>query len=253
MRYCDQVICVCRAQDRHWQANYPFLHGRTTVIYNGVDTEWFDPEKVPGMRGWLRKEHRIPEDAFVACAIAAFRPEKGHRYLIQAFKQVVSAYPNAYLLLAGDGPLREEMETTAKETGLSEKVLFLGVIHDVRPLLAASDISIIASTAVETFSMAMLESLAMGVPMVMTDIGGAREAIYPGNTGVLVQAGDTQALANGILELAKDTARREMMGTHARRFVCDAFTRERMIRETAQVLRNEVPDEGEAICHENAA
>ena len=253
MRSCNPVICACQAQENHWQAKFSFLRGRTVVIYNGVDTEWFDPDKgaVRGER--LREQHHIPEDAFVACCIAAFRPEKGHRYLLQAFKQVVSAHPNAFLLLAGDGPLRVKMELFAKETGLSKQVLFLGVLNDVRPVLAASDISIIASTAVETFSLAMLESLAMGVPMVMTDIGGAREAIRPGNTGVLVRAGDTQSLANGILEMAKDTSQRMMMGAQARRFVCDNFARERMIRETAQILHDEVPDEGAALGYGNSA
>lgn len=236
MRSCDQVICVCQAQKSHWQAKYPFLRGRIMVIYNGVDPNWFDPEKTVESGIQLREKLGIPADAFVACCIAAFRPEKGHGYLLEAFRQMADVHPNTYLLLVGDGPLREEMESLAKETGLKERVLFLGVIDDVRLVLAMSDLSIIASTAVETFSMAMLESLAMRVPMVATDIGGAREAIQPEVTGSLVPARDAHKLATCILEMAQHGSQRAKMGMEGRQLVCDRFTSNRMIQETSQLL-----------------
>lgn len=237
MRSCDRIICVCKAQEVYWQEKYSFLRGRTVVIYNGVDTEWFDPDKGAAEGVRLREQHHISEDAFVACCIAAFRPEKGHRYLLQAFKEIVSVYPNSYLLLAGNGPLRVKMELFAKETGLSKQVLFLGVLKDVRPVLAASDISIIASTAVETFSLAMLESLAMGVPMVATDIGGASEAIQHGQTGLLVPSGDSNSLASAIERLILDGSARKRMGESGRLLVEEKFRQTRMRAATRAVLK----------------
>lgn len=236
MRSCDRIICVCKAQEVYWQEKYSFLCGRTTVIYNGMDTEWFDPAKGAVMGERLKRQHHIPEDAFVACCIAAFRPEKGHRYLLHAFKEVVSIYPNSYLLLAGDGPLHEEMKLFVQETRLCEQVLFLGVLNDVRSVLAASDISIIASTA-ETFSMAMLESLAMGVPMVATDIGGASEAIQHGQTGLLVPSGDSTSLASAIERLILDGNARKRMGESGRLLVEEKFRQTGMRAATRAVLK----------------
>lgn len=236
MRSCDLIICVCKAQEAYWHEKYPFLSRRTMVVYNGVDTRWFNPETVRALGAQLRARHGIPEMAFLACCIAAFRPEKGHRYLLNAFKQVSNAHPRTYLVLAGDGPLREEMGSLAQQMGLTKKVLFLGAVADVRSVLMASDVSVIASTAVETFSMAMLESLAMGVPMVATDIGGTREAILDRTTGLLVEPGDVTQLAEALSWMRINNEHRLAMGVAARELVVQKFTRERMLSGTFTAL-----------------
>jgi len=236
MRSCDRIICVCKAQESYWQGKYPFLRGRTTVIYNGVDAEWFDPDKARIAGAQLRERYGVPADAFVACCIAGFRPEKGHGHLLQAFKQVVSNCPNAYLLLAGDGVLRKEMELLAAEAGLSRHVIFLGLLSDVRPLLAASDVSVIASTAVETFSIAMLESLAMGVPMVATDIGGTAEAIREPHTGLLVPADDVERLAGALERMRSVPRARHTMGEAGRGLVMREFSSATMTDATARLF-----------------
>lgn len=235
MRSCDRIICVCKAQEAYWQAKYPFLLKRTTVIYNGVDAGWFDPGKSSALGAQLRVRHNIPEDAFVVCCVAAFRPEKGHCYLLEAFKLVSRAYPNVYLLLAGAGPLRDETQSLVDRIELAERVLFLGVMDDVRSVLVASDVSVIASTA-ETFSMAMLESLAMGIPMVATDIGGAREAVLDGTTGLLVNCGDATQLANALTRMLVSDEQRLAMGITGRKLVGTQFTQERMLSATSELL-----------------
>ena len=236
MRSCKQVICVCKAQESYWQAKYPFLRGRTTVIYNGVDTEWFKEKNATAEGAKFREQYGISKDAFVACCIAAFRPEKGHHYLLDAFRKVFCVNPNIYLLLVGDGPLRVKMEMFTKKSGLSDRVIFLGVMNDVRTVLAASAISIIASTAVETFSMAMLESMAMKVPIVATDIGGTREAVITTETGFLVPPRDVLGLASAIIEALTNRERLLKIGNNARQHVIKCFTKQRMIETTGRLM-----------------
>ena len=236
MRSCDLVICVCKAQKSFWDDKYPFLKSSTVVVYNGVDPSVFQPDSTGDRRRATRISLGIPEDATVACCIAAFRPEKGHLVLLEAFAAVLREDASSYLLLAGDGPLRTASERWASELGIASNIRFLGAVRDVKPVLSASDIAVISSTTVETFSIAMLEALAMEVPMVSTDVGGAREAILDGVTGQLVSPGDSVALGRAMIRMMTEGVLRRQMGRRGRRLVSEQFTRDRMVRDTAALL-----------------
>jgi len=212
-------------------------------VYNGVDTEWFDPEQARDAGRFLREQLQLRVTDFVACTIAGFRPEKGHGHLIRAFARVVKSRPDSYLLLAGDGPTRLGTEACVRQHGIEQNVRFLGTRGDVRTVLAASDVSVMPSTS-ETFSMAMLESLAMGVPVIATDVGGAMEAVKPGITGLLVPVGDDRALAQSIMELARDPEMRSHIGARGRTEVCEKFTYQMMVENTRHVLVSECVTEG---------
>ncbi len=237
MRSCTKVICVCKAQETHWQTKFPFLCKKTEVIYNGVDTEWFTPYKTDQSGSQLRKKLGIPDHAFVACCIAAFRPEKGHKILLRTFRDVIKKHPEIFLILAGDGVLRQEIETYSRAIGLSKKIIFLGLMTDVRPVLSASDISIIASTAVETFSIAMLESMAMRVPMVATNIGGTAEAVRCNQTGLLVSPGNGDELAAAMTYMIEHNIKRKRMSYKCRKVILAEFTNEMMVKNTTHHLR----------------
>ncbi|MDJ0928064.1 MAG: glycosyltransferase family 4 protein [Gammaproteobacteria bacterium] len=236
MRSCNRIICVCQAQERHWQNKYAFLRGRTQVIYNGVDTEFFSPDTVSDAGAKLRRELGIAPDAVVACCIAAFRPEKGHDILLRAFARALESEVDAYLLLAGAGPRLSEIEALVTELGLNQRVEFLGIRADVRPILAAADVSVIASTAVETFSIAMLESLSMGVPVIATDIGGAGEMVFPDETGLLVPCGDPESLARAMTKMFGQPAACAAMGRKGRQLVMRQFSEEMMLSRTTDLL-----------------
>jgi glycosyltransferase involved in cell wall biosynthesis len=173
LRRCTEVWFVCHSQAQHWINKFAFLESKSCVIYNGVDSRSFVPDGTSKQADQLRPKYAIPTDAVVLSCVAGFRPEKGHDILLRAFKKVVNSCPHAYLALVGDGPTRTEVEQLADELGIRDQVLFLGRLDDVRPVLSISCCTILASTAVETFSIAMLESMSMGVPVVATDIGGA--------------------------------------------------------------------------------
>jgi glycosyltransferase involved in cell wall biosynthesis len=236
MRSCEKVICVCHAQEKHWQQKFPFLIEKTQVIYNGVDAEHFNPEMHRQTGTTLRQRLGISERDKVICHIAGFRPEKGHAILLDAFRMLVQHYQDAVLLLVGDGALRSEVEGRVRKANLTNRVHFMGNLTDVRPVLAASDCSVLASTAVETFSLAMLESLAMRVPVVTTDIGGNAEAVVDNQTGFLVPVGDAAALSDALLDMLEKNVERRMMGIAGRNLVVSKFSSALMISETERVL-----------------
>ena len=235
MRACHKIIFVCHNQKDYWEAQYPYLLKKSHVIYNGVDFNRFEPGpwQEPGVD--LKRSLNIPENAPIITCIAGFRPEKGHALLVEAFAGLPD---QARLLLAGDGPLRPDIERLVQGKHLNDRVFFMGNISDVRPLLAASQVTVLASTAVETFSMAMLESMSMAVPVVATDIGGASEAIKPGRSGDLVPPGDVPRLRDALRDLISDQEKLRSMGDICRSMAISSFSQERMVLETEGLFRS---------------
>ncbi len=230
---CDAVIFVCHTQKKYWIEKYPHLEKKSRVIYNGVDTNKFNLASWKEKGEQLRSNLKIPANALVISCIAGFRPEKGHRILIRALSKIDNA---PYLLLAGDGELVPEIKKLVASLGLAEHVKFLGMVNDVRPVLAASDLSLLASTAVETFSMAMLESMSMQTPVLASDIGGLSEAIIPDETGFLFTSGDEDALAKILSDITSKKHDLENMGHKSRRMVQEKFSNDQMIRNTEDLL-----------------
>ena len=234
LRQCDRIVFVCRKQADFWLERYPFLAKNSTVIHNGIDLARFSGD-FDALDGDFNDRLAVPADAYIISCIAGLRPEKRHDLLLKAFARLDA---NAHLYLAGDGALRSSVESLVDQLGLRDRVHFLGNIEDVRPLLRATDITVLASTAVETFSIAMLESMAMGVPMVAPDIGGLSEAIVHDQTGWLYPAGDVDRLADLLAEGARDRAKLRTMGASAHRIVEQYFSRDIMAELTSSLLRS---------------
>jgi glycosyltransferase involved in cell wall biosynthesis len=142
---------------------------------------------------------------------------------------------NCFLLLAGSGPLESDLKSLARELGIEDQLVFLGELSDVRPVFAASDCKVLASEA-ETFSMAMLEAMAMEVPVIATRVGGSAEAITEGQTGFLITPGSVNELVARFMEVLGDDMRRKAMGCRARETVAEHFAHSRMIAEGAAQL-----------------
>jgi len=232
---CDRVIFVCNTQADYWMNKYRELRTKSVVIYNGVDTNRFSEEARDEWQHEWRDTLDIPPGSPVVTCVAGFRQEKGHGILIDAFSQLG---PDPYLVLVGDGILRPDIEHRIKERRVGGRVRLIGEIPDVRPVLAASNVTVLASTSVETFSIAMLESMSMGVPVIATDIGGLGEAIIPGVTGELVKPGSADALKRGLSAVLSDPDRMAAMGQQARVSVLQKYSTSVMVDKTEALLLN---------------
>ncbi len=237
---CARAVFVCQAQAEHWVRRFPELKPRVAVIYNGIDAQHFAPaaEHTAAAQA-LRSRLGIDVEAPVLVCVARLRPEKGHLLLLQALAAHTDG--RVQLLLAGDGAMREQILACRTALGLDGRVHLLGDVIDPRPLYALADASVLPSTSVETFSMAMLESLAMSTPMIATQIGGLGEAIHTGETGWLVPPGDVPALTAAIAQATADRQSAREQGRTGRARVLEAFTVQAMVRDTAQLLREVAP------------
>ena len=233
LRLCESVIFVCENQKEYWVTKYRFLKDKSIVIYNGVDVVKYDPELYKEKGIEFRSSHHIPDEAFVISCIAGFRPEKGHDHLLRVFHKLPS---DAWLILAGDGELREQIEEKIRITGIQDRVILTGNVSEVFQVLSASDITVLSSTAVETFSIAMLESMSMAVPMVASDIGGLSEAIIENETGYLFQSGNEDEMYASIMRVLSDRSETIKMGQCARQLVTRKFSVNVMADETAIML-----------------
>jgi glycosyltransferase involved in cell wall biosynthesis len=235
LRRLAAVVFVCEHQKRHWITKYPELGSLAKVVHNGVDPTRFRRAQFLDQGRALRSDLGIPATAFLFTCIAAFRAEKAHHLLIRAFSQMP---PNVYLALAGDGERRSMIEAVVRSRRLDDRVRFLGNVGDIRPVIATSDATVLASTAVETFSMAMLESMAMGVPMIAPDIGGLAEAIVHRETGLLFPVGDANELASCMRMFADRSLDVVAIGEAAGRKVLQCFTLNQMVSANERILQN---------------
>lgn len=206
---------------------------RIRVLYNGIEPERFGGEVD---REALRAEQGIgPDDPVVGIA-ARFAPVKDHATLLRAFARVRGALPAAKLVLAGDGPLREDLERQAAELGLADAVRFLGVRQDVPDLLLTWDVFCLSSLS-EGTSVTLLEAMASRLPAVTTAVGGNPEIVADGVTGLLAPRGDDEALGRALVEVLSDRERAAGMGAAGRARVLDRFTFDGMARAYADLYR----------------
>lgn len=155
---------------------------------------------------------------------------KGHLTLIDALKEVAAQVPDFRLLLVGrDGGMEERIRQRAAESGLKEKVLFLGSLTSLARVYAAADVVVHPSDE-EGFSNVILEAMAAGRAIVATRVGGIPEAISDGEDGLLVPKGDAHALADGLLKVLRDDALQRRLGLAARERALREFSMEAMFR-----------------------
>ena len=201
--------------------------GRLRLIPNGIDV---GPFRGPGARDAVRREWGLAPDAPVAGILAALRPEKDHKTFLLAARFVVDELPAARFVIVGDGPLREDLAREVAVLDLVGHVVLAGRRSDVAAVLSALDLSVLCSTDVETFPLAFLESMASGLPLVGTRVGGLPEMIEEGRNGTLIRPRDPRGLADAMLHLLRDRECARRFGEESRVRVMREFSLERMVR-----------------------
>ncbi|MCW5965652.1 MAG: glycosyltransferase, partial [Bryobacterales bacterium] len=182
------------------------------TIRNGIDTARFRQSEAAA--AWKSSQGFGPTDK-LAVSVARLEPQKNPLGLISAFAQAFPDGSGWHLLLAGDGTLRHEATVHAEALGLGNRVRFLGAQSDVAPILAASDMFVLASDW-EGTPLAVMEAVAAGLPVVATNVGGLPEVVEDGESGILVAPGDMEALAAAMRSLSTDSTRLEAFRAAAR-------------------------------------
>jgi L-malate glycosyltransferase len=216
-RWCDAVVCNSSASaERLIQEGLP--EDKINVIWNGLGPEAFATAApaLPRRPGWLR----------VGMIARMNSSAKNHSLLLRAAARLQERVPNLEIVMVGDGPLRPQLEQQAASLGLGSRVQFLGDRRDVPALLASLDLTVLPSDS-ESLSNAVIESMAAGVPVVASQVGGNLELLTQ-ERGILVPAGEETSLAEAMLALLRNDALRTQMGQNCRRFAFENFTIEKM-------------------------
>jgi glycosyltransferase involved in cell wall biosynthesis len=166
---------------------------------------------------------RMPHDSPVAVFTGRLDPAKGLAELLSAWRRVLARWPTARLWLAGEGPMRPQLEAEIASAGLAGRVVLAGVFDNVDTLLAAADLFVLPSWE-EGMSLALLEAMAAGLPIVASDIPGNRDLITPDQSGLLVPVRNTDRLASAIVQLLESRPRGARLGDAAREIAAQRFS-----------------------------
>ncbi|WP_425508071.1 glycosyltransferase [Streptomyces bathyalis] len=224
-RWTDRVLCVSEAERRTGER--AGVTARWAVVHNGVpETETEGRDEARAASPLLSE---VPAQAPLVVCVGRLCRQKGQRILLEAWATVAERVPGAWLVLVGDGPDRRELTAAAPD-----RVLFAGASDEVDRWYAAADLVVLPSRW-EGMALTPLEAMACGRPVVVTDVGGARECLPPGQQEqCLVPPGDAQALADAVTRLLGEPELRDFMGEAARKHVRADFD----VRRTAEsVLR----------------
>jgi glycosyltransferase involved in cell wall biosynthesis len=234
LRRCDRIVFGCRRQADAWIDRYRLDRDKAIVVYNGVDTGYFSPGDQDAAT--LRDALGIVDSARVVGCVAQLRPEKQQKVLLQAAVQVRERLEvPLVVVLVGDGPEAAELKRFAVDRGLDRHVRFVGAVKDVRPYLAMFDAFVLPSAS-EVFSNAVLEAMAMRVPVIASDAGGSGEMIEHGEGGFLYPPGDVDQLGRLLYEVLTDTQLADRFREAAAARIRADFSLQRMEANYAETL-----------------
>lgn len=238
MRRCDKIIASCNNQKDFLLNKYPTFKNKLITIYNGIDTNKFvDNFEEPNKKETLSLLG-LTDDDFIVGMVAGFRPEKGHEYALRAIKMLISRGKKVKLILIGDGERKKQLQKLALELGIMDSVVWMGFQNDPRKFISIFDVLLMASFAVETFSMAILEILAMNKAVIATDMGGTSEAVINGKNGFIIKPKDPDDIADKINLLMENPILLNQFSHNARKSVVERFDIQQMVNSTEFFLLN---------------
>ena len=220
----DHTVHGSHVQREYWLTD-DVAGRKSSVIYNGVDSASFEPVVAFEAAKRLRDKLGVKPASLLIGSVGCMRPEKNQDVLLTALRRLRVARVDAHLVIAGDGPLRAQLVRRAAELELSDRVHLIGEVDDVRPVLGAMDVFVLPSVAVESFSNAALEAMSMAKPVILSDVGGAREMIDDGIEGYVVSRTELAArLPALIAALYAEPRKRLQMGQAARARAVSCFS-----------------------------
>jgi len=210
----DMIVTVTEQVRNHLLEYSAAKYNQTQCIYNGIDLKQYQPENNPG----LRQEYGIPDGAKVVGLIGRLDRLKKQELLVQAAPAVLKSHPDTYFVLVGEETdsktgrgYRTELERMIRKRNLDRNFILTGFMSDVRKILPLFDLTVL-TTPKETFGMVVIESMAMGIPVIAARAGGPIEIIDDGVDGLLYTPESIPELSECIVTLLFDHALRKKMG-----------------------------------------
>lgn len=234
-RMTDATLCDSHAE-RSDVLKWKIATGdRVRVVWNGIDFErWIIP---PGGRDAARAALGLSAREAVLVTVCRLNKPRDFETLLGGMAEIVRVRPDTRLLVVGDGPLRPQVEVLVGQHKLGEHVRLLGLVRDVSEVLAAADVALLVTKGWEGLPLAALEAMAIGLPLVISDVGGNKEAVLDGKTGYVIPQADAPALANAVLYLLDHPEKAKQMGGSGAARARENFSLYTMAAKTAEAYR----------------
>lgn len=232
LNLCDVTIAVSEEVRRSLIAS-PIVKGKCVrTILNGIDADSLSALARTG--GDVREEFGIPSDRPIVGVVNVFRAQKRLDLWIRAARKIAQEEPRTVFVVVGDGPLRAGIEALARREGMDGRIYFPGLRPDAPRIMAAFDVFMLTSEF-EGLPVAVLEAMALRVPVVATRVGGLPDVIQDGQCGFLVEPGNVPALAARAVTLLRTPTLRQSFADAAAVRVREHFSIVRMVQETEDV------------------
>lgn len=220
----DRVTAISEATRDALVAYENFSHKKIQVIYNGLDdTKFINPT-----HSSLKQQLGLQNCNHILGTIARLDPIKNQKMMINALQQIIIHFPDTVLVIVGDGPERESLESLVSELELKGRVVFTGFREDTQLFYQIFTVFLLTSFS-EGTAMTLLESMASGIPCIATDVGGNPEIVKDRETGLIIPNDDINALAKAVIDLFRNPALAVKYGKAGRKLFKETFTVQKMV------------------------
>ena len=223
---CDWIVGICDATTKNLKNIHSVAARKIVRVYNGA---------TPMLQ--VAREQWPPKSGFTLVYVGRLEPVKNHALLLNAFRAALWSMPDLRLWMVGDGSERKTLESLATELGIASQVTFWGQQLDVAPFFSAADAFIMSSKS-EGLPMSLLQALSLGLPAIVTDVGGMAEVVRLAQAGFAVPVTDPAEMAAAILRLAASDAERKRFSTNAEEAFHSRFTLQTMVDAYMDLYRN---------------
>lgn len=232
VRFADEIIAVSEEVRQHAIRYFGVRPEKIQTIPNAIPLERFAESRALGPE--IRQEFGIPAGAPLVGIVARLTEQKDHINFLHSALIISKKVPAARFLIVGDGPLRSKLVNLTVSLGLSDSVIFTGIRKDISAIYGALDV-LVFSSQWEGLPVALLEGMAVGLPVVSTKVGGVSEVIEHESTGLLVPPSDSDALAQACFTLIENPSLRQKMATAATKKVQTYYSIDAMVDATTKL------------------
>jgi len=227
-----KVIAISEQVKQHLIDDFHVQVDDIKVIHNGIDTDKFTAYSLQ-LTAELKQKIGL-NDGPVIGIVARLSEVKGHIYLIQSMKTVLERFPDAQLVIVGEGKIKDELARLSRELGIDKNIFFIHNVMDTKGILSIIDVFVLPSLK-EGLGLSLMEAMSMGKAVIGSDIGGIKTLIQHGLNGLLVKPADVRQLAEAITELIGDSQKRKILGDNARAIIANNFSQGKMVSETERL------------------
>lgn len=230
----ERFITVCDEIGRRISIDEQIPASKQTTIYNGIELSNYQVPKKNDIHN-IKEQFHFKESDFIVGMIAGFRPEKNYDVFLRAARDAKESIKGLKVIAVGDGPEINSCKGYCRESNMSDYVVFPGMVNEVRDYIAVLDIACLVPGANEGFSNSILECMAMGKPMIVSEVGGNAEAVLRGINGIVIPPLNYKELSRSMVYLYNNETVRSEMGEKSRERVEQLFTIEKMVLKHQQL------------------